>query len=210
MNGTARSLSERALWSSERRTLEADLRSDLAQILVPYALEELGLPQESIRQEGSGIAGRFDSMFGAAIIEYKAPQRLRIPRERQAAADQALGYLSDPQLGARVVIVTDGETWGILRDAEAGAELGDQLVLDLRDMEDRIVPAIARFSWRPTCDHTAQVVLELIGSQRSTPVTSNSLIAYLGLGRQETLDLLRELASTGHSAQSSVLASQYC
>ena len=68
MDNIAQELAERSRWSAERRTLEADLRSDLAQILVPYVLRELELPPESIRQEGSGIAGRFDSMFGAAII----------------------------------------------------------------------------------------------------------------------------------------------
>ena len=196
MEDTARNLAERALWSAERRTLEADLRSDLAQILVPYALDELKLPPETIRQEGSGMAGRFDSMFGSAIIEYKAPQLLRIPRERQIAAEQAIGYLNDPQLGARVVIVTDGETWGILRDIGAGPDQGEQLALDLREGEKRIVPPVARFSWRPISEQTANVVLELIASQRSTAVTSSTLIAYMGLGRHETLGLLRELAST--------------
>jgi hypothetical protein len=191
---TAARLAERAAWSAEHRTLEADLRSDLAQVLVPFALDEIGLPQESIRQEGSGLAGRFDSMFGAAIIEYKAPARLRIARERQAAAEQALSYLADEGLGARVVIVTDGEVWGILRDIDADPEEGQQLTLELRDGADRLIPATARFSWRPTSVITATAVLDLLASQKSTPVTSQALIAFVGPSRQEALDLIAELS----------------
>ena len=187
-------LADRALWSARHRTLEADLRSDLAQVLVPFLRDEVGLPQESIRQEGSGLVGRFDSMFGSAIIEYKAPGRLRVARERQAAAEQALGYLNDETLGARVVIVTDGELWGILRDIDAEPEVGEQLLLDLGDAVGRLIPAVARFAWRPTSPATATAVLDLIASQRATPVSSRALIAFLGPARQETLELIRELA----------------
>lgn len=185
-------LAEWARWSAANRTIEADLRSDLAQVLVPYALNVVGLAQQAIRQEGTGLAGRFDSMFGEAIVEYKAPQLLRSRREKEEAAAQALGYLDDPTLGARVVIVTDGETWGILRDIEAQPEIGEQTALDFGT--PALIPPIARFAWRETTVETCQVVLDLLSSLKASPVDSRNLIAYLGPGRQEVIALLRTLS----------------
>lgn len=191
---TAQALFERAAWSATQRHLEADLRSDLAQVLVPYAENEVMLPAESIRQEGSGLHGRFDSMFGSAIIEYKAPRRLRVPRERELAAEQALGYLQDPRLGARVVIVTDGELWGILRDVDDDGQTM-QLLFDFGEARTEI-PAVARFAWRPNSASTATAVLDLIASQRAAPVSSRTIISFMGPGRGEVLSLLHELAET--------------
>ena len=48
---TALELMQAAAWSSEHRALEADLRSDLAQVLVPFAINEIGMPLGAIRQE---------------------------------------------------------------------------------------------------------------------------------------------------------------
>jgi hypothetical protein len=189
----ASALAEKAEWSSRNRSVEADLRSDLAQVLAPYALEVVGLPPQAIRQEGTGRAGRFDSMFGEAIIEYKAPQLLRSRREREQAAGQALGYLDDSTLGARVVIVTDGETWGVLRDIEAQPDAGEQITLDLGTPS--LIPPIARFAWREVSEETCQVVLDLLASLRAAPVDSSNLIAFLGPSRAEVLTLLARLAS---------------
>ncbi len=189
----AEQLSEKALWSARNRNIEADLRSDLAQVLVPFVLHEVGLPPEAIRQEGTGRAGRFDSMFGEAILEYKRPQLLRARRERESAAVQALEYLDDPTLGARVVIITDGEIWGILRDIEAQADVGEQIALDLG--EETLVPPVARFAWRETSIETSQAVLDLLTSLRAAPVNSRNLIAFLGPGRAEVVELLGQLAT---------------
>jgi hypothetical protein len=105
------------LWTAAQRsvairTSEADLRSDLFLVLGPFALNDLGLSLEDVRQEGTGRSGRFDSMIGRAVIEYKRPRLLESHAEREHAASQALGYLDDETLGAQVVIVTDGDTWG--------------------------------------------------------------------------------------------------
>jgi hypothetical protein len=131
-------------------------------------------------------------MFGQAIIEYKAPQLLQLRREREAAAAQALAYLEDEALGARVVVITDGETWGILRDIEAQPEVGEQIVLDLG--AEQHIPPVARFAWRPTSEETSQAVLDLLTSLRAAPVDSGNLIAYLGPGRAEVLELLSAMA----------------
>jgi hypothetical protein len=125
----ARELAQKADWSVAHRTLEADLRSDLSIVLAPYVLDDLQIPPGDIKQEGIGRAGRFDSMFGRAIIEYKRPSLLDSMSERESAARQALDYLEDPSLGAQVVIVTDGRTWGFLSldpptDDLAGRRIG--------------------------------------------------------------------------------------
>jgi hypothetical protein len=189
----AEELSSKALWSAQNRSIEADLRSDLAQVLVPFVLGEVGLPPEAIRQEGTGRAGRFDSMFGEAILEYKRPQLLRSRREREAAAVQALEYLDDATLGARVVLITDGEVWGILRDIEAQQGVGEQITLDFG--EPALIPPIARFAWRDTSVETARAVLDLLASLKAAPVDSRNLIAFLGPSRAEVLELLAQLAT---------------
>ena len=210
---TALELMQAAAWSSEHRALEADLRSDLAQVLVPFATTEVGLPLGAIRQEGSGRSGRFDSMIGSAIIEYKAPRLLRLHPQRAQAATQALEYLADERLGARAVIVTDGETWGILRDIGASPDIGDQATLDLGAQAEGLIPPIARFAWRANSVSTARAVLDLIASQRSTPVTSHAVISFLGPSREECLALLaalaKALASRSPSSRTDVLFNQW-
>lgn len=185
-------LAARAAWSAEHRQLEADLRSDLAQVLVPFAREIAGIPDSDIRQEGLGVAGRFDSMFGSAIVEYKAPRLLRSARERENAAVQGLDYLHDPSLGARAVILTDGEKWAILRDVEVAPELGGQLTLDFGSPTEEL-PAIARFAWRENSLATTRAVLYLVESQRALPVTAKNFVAYLGTARTEVVTLIHQL-----------------
>ena len=181
-------------------------------MLEPYAIEFLGLPEAAIKQEGTGRAGRFDSMFGSSIIEFKRPGLLRSRAERSKAATQALAYLEDRALGARVVVVTDGETWGILRDMQSAPEVGEQMLLVL-DGAPVMVPDIARFAWRETSLETCQAVLDLIGSQRATPVTSANVIAFMGLVRAEVLlfvaELTRSLRSRVPKGRTDVLFEQW-
>jgi len=59
-------------------------------------------------------------MFGRALVEYKRPHLLETDTERRRAARQAIDYLNDAGIGAEVVIVADGRTWGILRDPSEG------------------------------------------------------------------------------------------
>lgn len=186
--GYARKLADRARWSVANRTLESDLRSDLALILLPYALDEAGVASGEIRQEGTGRAGRFDSMFGTLLLEYKRPQLLRSPPERLRAATQAVEYLEDRALGARAVVVTDGETCGFLREITQEVEVGEQAALNLG--EPASLPADRRFAWRPFDEPTAAALLSLLSAQRATPVNPRAVIAHLGPGRKEVLDLI--------------------
>lgn len=175
------------------RTSEADLRSDLFLFLGPFAHDVLGLPAQSVRQEGTSRSGRFDSMFGRAVIEYKRPRLLDSSTEREHAATQSLGYLEDETLGAQVVIVTDGKTWGFLRDVDAGPEPGEQgwLFADGDALTSR--PA-DRFSWQINTPNTALRVLTLLSTLTSAPVTTTSVTARLGPDRPEVVGILRLLA----------------
>ena len=63
-NDWADRLADKTAWSASHRTLEADLRHDLFLVLQPYAVDALGIPPGDVRQEGTGTAGRYDSLFG--------------------------------------------------------------------------------------------------------------------------------------------------
>jgi len=190
-------LAAQASWSASNRILEADLRSDLAAILVPSATNDAGVPQAGIRQEGTGSAGRFDSLIGDVLIEYKRPRLLRAPGERAHAARQALEYLEDPSFGARAVVITDGEVSGFLRAVAGDVEVGEQAVLSFD--EPHHIPAEARFTWRAFDERTARALLELIAAQRAAAVTSRSVIGFLGTGRAEIVELLRTLVRALHT-----------
>jgi len=193
LDGAAR-LYDVAEFSRANRQIEADLRSDLNTVLQPFAFDVLRIPMSDIRQEGTGISGRFDSMFGSAIVEYKRPGLLASPAERRAAAQQSLGYLDAHDLGATVVILTDGATWGILRDVEAGPEAGEQSWMDF-GLEDVELAPDQRFAWRGNSPETTQRVLSLISTVRAAPVSSNSLTARMGVQRPEVIDLVTALAN---------------
>lgn len=130
-----------------RDPTEADLRHRLFLVLGRFALDTLGLSQEDVKQEGTSVSGRYDSLFGRAVIEYKQPRLLDSHAERHRAAAQALRYLESDTLGAHVVIITDGQTWGVLRDPDAGPEPGEQAWLDL-GLDDALLPPERRFVWR--------------------------------------------------------------
>lgn len=80
--GYATELAVEAAESSSRRTSEADLRSDLFLVLGAFAREYLEIDPSDVRQEGTGTAGRYDSLIGSAIIEYKRPPLLDSPADR--------------------------------------------------------------------------------------------------------------------------------
>lgn len=185
----AAALSEAA---DRQRTGEADLRHDIFLVLGPYLRDEVGLPPQALQHEHTSLAGRYDSLFGRALIEYKRPGLLDTEMERRRAATQALEYLDDAQIGADVVIITDGRTWAILRDPAEGPVLGDQLALEL-GLEVQLLP-IDRFQWRSNSPDTALRVLSLLASVTSTPITSRTITATLGLARVESNEVIRELA----------------
>jgi hypothetical protein len=179
--------------SARVRTNESELRADLNGVLQPYALDVLGLRITDIRQEGTGTAGRYDSMFGQVIIEYKRPNLLDSPAECEAAARQAIGYLEDASLAAQFVIVTDGKTWAFLRDPEAGPEPGEQAWFVFE--EPAALSPAQRFAWRDNSVETASRVLSILETVKAVPVTSWSVVTRLGLDRPEAITLVSELAS---------------
>lgn len=190
---TAQQLATAALESVGRRSLEADLRSDLFLVLGPFAVNALRIPLDDVKQEGTGTSGRFDSRFGRCVIEYKRPRLLDSAAERQSAAEQAIGYLEDPRIGAQVVVVTDGLTWGLLRDEAAGPELGEQGWFDLNEFVS--LAPIDRFSWRTVSPQTAERVLTLMATHRAAPVSATSVASRLGPRRQEARDLIGALSA---------------
>jgi hypothetical protein len=173
------------------RTNESDLRHDLFLVLGPFLIGEVGMSPTSIQHEHTSVGGRYDSLFGTALIEYKRPGLLAIESERRRAARQAIDYLNDSGLGVNVAIVTDGETWAVHRDVDDG-EPATQLALDL----GFTVPAdpVDLFQWRPNSVETAERILSLLASVRAVPVTSTSISATLGMRRAESRVLVRELA----------------
>jgi hypothetical protein len=174
------------------RANEADLRHDAFLVLGPFLLDEVGMSPTSIQHEHSSTSGRYDSLFGTALVEYKRPGLLSIESERRRAARQAVEYLNDAGLGVNVAIVTDGETWGVLRDAEPATDAALQLALDL-GVTTHADPADL-FQWRQTSLETAERILSLLASVRSVPVSSQTISATLGIRRAETQNLVRELA----------------
>ncbi len=170
------------------RKLEADLRSPVRGA-GGFARDVLALPPQDIRQEGTGRSGRFDTMLCRAVIEYKRPGLLDSQAERESAAAQGIGYLEDEALGAQVVILTDGRTWGFLRDADAGPEPGEQGWL-FNDGNLAHGRAADRFAWQANSMSTAVRVLTLLSTLRSAPVNSTSVTARLGPDRPEVIALV--------------------
>jgi len=178
--------------ADQGRDQEAELRHDIFLVLGPYLRDEVGLADTAVQHERTTTAGRYDSMFGRALVEYKRPRVLDTDTERRRAARQALDYMEDVDVGADVVVITDGRTWGILRDP-AEAMSGQQIALDL-GLEIKVDP-LDRFQWRSNSPETAERVLSLLASVRATPVTSRTIVATLGLSRSEPNELLGALAA---------------
>lgn len=142
---------------------ESNLRHGLYSVLHPYAIQEVGLQDDDIRHEGMSSSGRFDSIFGSTLIEYKTPGELETKAKRRHHSAQALRYVEDAQIGATIVILTDGRMWAILRDSEFHP---DQLELPLGFVDEVPVPPEERFQWRENSIATAARVLDLIDTHQ--------------------------------------------
>src|SRR5699024_11889143 len=95
---------------------EAELRHGISEVLVPYCATVVGLEPSQIRHERTTQSGRFDTMLGTTLIEWKNPGELETKTKRRKHAEQALRYLEDKQIVAVVVILTDDRELWILRD----------------------------------------------------------------------------------------------
>lgn len=167
---------------------ESELRHTVYNILAPYCTTVVGLDQNQLRHEGTSQSGRFDTLLGSTLIEWKTPGELSTRTKRLKHADQALRYLRDERIGAVVVVITDGRTWGILRDPEALD--GATTTLDT----EMFPPTLDEyFQWRPNSTETASRVLDLLDTIVFEPVTPNSLMNKLGPTSTQGRELLAAL-----------------
>jgi len=166
---------------------EAALRHGLYTVLYPYVTEVIKMNDNDIKHETKARTGRIDSLFGRVLIEYKAPGELDSLTKRRKHAGQALRYLRDEGIGADVVILTDGDIWGVLRDTE-GPEIGEQGWLEfdtpIAAHDDEL------FQWRGNSVQTARRILDLLDTIRTVPVTTQSLADHLGVQRAEMRQLI--------------------
>lgn len=190
---------------------ESDLRHALYLVFHDYCLSEVGLNEVDIRHEGTSSSGRFDSMFGTALIEYKSPGELDTKTKRRIHAEQALRYLKDQKLGATVVILTDGRTWGILRDPEAESDHVEQMSLAFE--QEIQVPAEEQFQWRPNEQESAKRVLELLDTIRFEKVAPRALSARFGpttlLGKSLLGSLISALGNREANSRADILFNQW-
>ncbi|WP_157485730.1 MULTISPECIES: N-6 DNA methylase [unclassified Frigoribacterium] len=168
---------------------EAELRHRLYAVLAPYCLEVVGLAESQLRHEGTSSSGRFDMLLGSTLIEFKSPGELNTLTKRRQHASQALRYLEDEAIGASVVLLTDGRTWGILRDPSTNGGI-PTLDVDLFPATDDEL-----FQWRPNSDATARRVLDLLDTVVFTQVTPASLMNHLGPSTAHGRALLAALAT---------------
>jgi len=172
---------------------EAELRHNLYVVLQPFCVNVLEMEPGDIRHEIAGRSGRFDTLFGRVLIEYKTPGRLASEANRRTDAQQTIDYLRDEGVGADVAILTDGHTWGILRDLHAEPEPGEQAWLVLEELPQT---PLEQFNWRSNSVDTARRILELFGTMRSAPVSAESLVARLGLEQKSVTVLVQALTNT--------------
>lgn len=151
--------------SGSSHSNEAELRHTVYTVLSPYCLSVVGLERSQLRHEGTSKSGRFDTMLGSTLIEWKNPGELGTKTKRQQHAEQAVRYLRDEDIGAVVVIVTDGRVWGILRDPEAieSRKHGPE-----NSEPDQIGEL---FQWRDNSTETAGRILDLLDTITFEPVT---------------------------------------
>lgn len=189
---------------------ESELRHGISEVLVPYCETVVGLEPSQIRHERTTQSGRFDTMLGTTLIEWKNPGELETKTKRRKHAEQALRYLEDKQIGAVVVILTDGREWGILRDPQAVEEGQTALELDLE-----IFPASAdeQFQWRRNSTETAGRVLDLLDTITFDDVNPDTLMNKLGLsssnGREVISSLLTELTHRESGGRTDILFRQW-
>jgi hypothetical protein len=172
---------------------EEDLRQDLHASLQAVC-RSVGISNSQIRMEGTNTSGRFDSLYGHVLIEWKRPGRISSSRiERNQAACQALSYVDDQRFRDCSVIVTDGLTWGFYRPSIL---LGNtQLMLDLDGVSSPTPVAEERFSWRKLSAESMLFVISIFESFRFIPPTSGNIQSSLGTNRRETLNLVEALIS---------------
>lgn len=187
---------------------ESDLRHAIFAVLHAYAVEVVGMDEASIRHEGTSASGRFDSLYGNTLIEYKAPGELETRTKQRKHAAQALRYLADEQIGATVVILTDGRMWGVLRDQNLEA---DQPTLDFPGALD--LQPDEHFQWRPNSTSTAGRVLDLFDTYHYDSVTPTSLMNRLGpttaAGRRTIASLARVLEARRDGDRTDILFRQW-
>ncbi|MGV0379832.1 N-6 DNA methylase [Corynebacterium lehmanniae] len=187
---------------------EAELRHALYLVLHGYCTEYVGISDVDIRHEGTSSAGRFDSLFGTALIEYKSPHELDTRSQRSKHAKQALNYLDDEDIDASVVLITDGIHWGILRDPDSPR---DNSVASGALLE--AIPAADKFQWRENAQDTCKRVLELMDTVRFDKVAPHSLSVRFGpttsAGRCLIQDLVGSLRSREEGSRSEILFRQW-
>ncbi len=166
---------------------EAELRYGLYTVLHPYCVEVVGLDEAQLRHEGTSSSGRFDTLLGTTLIEYKAPRELETNSRRRHHAEQALRYLADEHIGASVVLITDGYWWGILRDVPDAPFTEESLAEPAGPAEDR-------FQWRRNSEASAARVLDLLDTITFDPVNPRTLMNRLGPTTTQGRRLLRAMA----------------
>jgi hypothetical protein len=178
--------------AGEQYPNEAGLRHALYNVMAAYCTEVVGLSNAQLLHEGTSSSGRYDTLLGSTLIEFKSPGELNTLTKRRVHAGQALRYLRDEAIGATVVILTDGRTWGILRDPLASEEhqltIDDQLFGPSSDDE--------YFQWRPNNDATAGRILDLLDTLVFEPVNPRSLMNKLGPTTSEGRAILSALAQS--------------
>lgn len=167
---------------------EAELRHAAYVVLEPYALSVVGLQRHQLRHEGTSASGRFDTLLGTTLIEWKAPGELSTKSRRRLHAEQALRYLRDEEIGATVVLLADGTYWGILRDAEAHQDAANPA-------QEADLPSDEQFQWRLNSDESARRILDLIDTVRYERVTPNTLMNKLGPTTSQGRALLAALVA---------------
>ncbi|GAA1061009.1 N-6 DNA methylase [Agromyces bracchium] len=187
---------------------EAELRHRLYAVLAPYCMEVVGLDQSALRHEGTSASGRFDMLLGSTLIEFKSPGELDTLSKRRQHAKQALRYLRDENIGANVVLVTDGRMWGILRDPSYSTDVGLTLDSDLFPATDDEL-----FQWRPNSQGTSERVLDLLDTITFDPVTPKTLMNKLGptttQGRATLAELARSLSERSDDGRTDILFRQW-
>jgi len=158
---------------------EIELRLQVEPVIRTALRELYGFTWDQIRSERLNVAGRYDTSYGGAIVEYE--WRMGSSRRRHGA-EQALAYLAAERdrLGhehAFTAIVTDGREWGFL--------LSDVLADEQLNLFNAI-PADpeSRFVWQGHSPAACRRFLELVSTHKKMPVSGESLSDRFGRGSE--------------------------
>lgn len=172
------------------RANETELREDANGAIASSLHQLFGIEDSRLTAErpSSRQARRtYDKVFGGVVMEWE--WRMDAARRRDGAR-QAVGYLCDLRSdsgdeSAFTAVVCDGATWGFLAVDPCGQ----------MDLLGRLPSDPSRlFEWHPNSAGACRRFLELVGSHRSTPITSSGLVAAFGPGSPEAAALLTLLA----------------